>query len=356
MCNFVRGVLAATAVVVVASGLCRPAAAEERFDGVTIRIATYGGPWREIMDQTLSPKFAALGGKIEFVTGSPQVNFAKLIAARGQTPFDVFEVLDAQVPDFEQGDYLLPIDYAKLPNTQDLAESQRKPKLVAAWLTQEAICYNTAKFKELGLAPPTTYKDLAQPALAGHVMIPDINSGGGLSAFGGMAHAAGGGEVKFQPALDLVKSMKGAKFWTQGDQLTIAFQNGDIYAGMAHAGWCLRTKNVGVPVASVFPKIQGDTAGVAKEGWLGILKGTKNVAAAHWLLNAYVEANYQLAFAVKDGVVPVNRKAIAEMGKDPTFATMLQLDPALIAHEMRVDYTKVVVSDWTDGWNRMIAQ
>ena len=74
--------------------------AEQRFDGVTLRVGTWGGSWKETMVNVIVPQFEALGGKIEFVTGSPQANLAKLIAGRGRAPFDVMETLDAQEKDF----------------------------------------------------------------------------------------------------------------------------------------------------------------------------------------------------------------------------------------------------------------
>lgn len=353
ICGFAFRVIMVAALAVAALGTAR---AEERFDGVTLRIATFGGPWRDIMDKVLSPRFAALGGKLEFVTGSPQANFAKLVAGHGRAPFDVVELIDAQVPDYQQGKYLATLDLSKIPNKQYLDSYQYNDKMVASWETQEALCYNTEKFKQLGLAPLKTYKDLAQPALAGHVMIPDINSGGGLAAFGGFAIAAGGSESNFMPGVNVIKSIKGVKFWSQGDQVTLAFQSGDIYAAAAHAGWCLRTKNAGVPVQSVHPYIKPGVVGVAKQGWVGIVATSKNIEAAHWFLNQYLESNYQLTFAIDEGVVPVNRLAIAKMGENPTFAQMLQLTPELISHELRIDYSKANISDWIDAWNRMIAQ
>ena len=50
------------------------------FDGVTLKVATWGGSWKENMEKVIVPKFEALGGKIEFVTGSPASSFAKLVA------------------------------------------------------------------------------------------------------------------------------------------------------------------------------------------------------------------------------------------------------------------------------------
>lgn len=332
------------------------AAAQRRFDGVTLRVATFGGLWRETMDKEITPKFAALGGKIEYVTGSPQANFAKLVAGRGRAPFDVMEILDAQIGDFNQTDFLAAIDINKIPNKEFLAPYQYSPKLVASWLTQEALCYNVEKYKELGLAPPKTYKDLAHPALAGRVIIPDISSGGGLAAVGAFAAAAGGDEVNIKPGLELIKTLNTQKFWSQGDQVVLGLKSGDIYAAVVHAGWCLRAKKVGATVLSVHPEVKPGVVGVAKEGWLGIMKSSSNLEAAHWFINEYADAGYQLTFAIVNGVVPVNRLAIKKMGEDPVFAEMLQLEPETIAKELRIDYSKVNLSDWNDLWSRTVAR
>ena len=143
------------------------------------------------MEKIIVPKFEALGGKIEFVTGSPASSFAKLVAGRGRAPFDVMEVLDAQVGDFAQVDYLQPINLDLIPNKTNIQPFQYNNTYVGSWFTQEVICYNTEKFSELGLSAPKTYADLAAPALQDKVSLPDINSGAGLANFGGVIFAAG---------------------------------------------------------------------------------------------------------------------------------------------------------------------
>jgi putative spermidine/putrescine transport system substrate-binding protein len=330
--------------------------AAQRFDGVTLRIGTFGGLWRDTMDKELTPKFAAVGGKLEFVTGSPQTNFAKLVAGRGRAAMDVIELLDAQLGEVASSGYFADLDLAKIPNKQYLEPYQYSQSLIASWFTQESICYNVDKYKELALAPPKTYADLGNPALLGHVMIPDINSGGGLAAVGGFAYAAGGDETNISPGLELIRGLKALKFWSQGDQVVLAFQSGDILAAVAHSGWCLRARKTGSPVTTVHPFIKDGTVGVAKIGWLGIVKTSPNIAAAHWFLNEYLDASYQLAFSTTDGVVPVNRLAIAKMGEDPVVAEMLQLDPKAIAQELRIDYSKADLSVWNDQWNRIVVR
>jgi len=343
------------AVAGIVSALALPAAADGKFDGVTLRVATFGGSWKESLDATITPKFEALGGKIEYVTGSPQANLAKLIAGRGRAPFDVMEILDAQVPDFAATDFLAPIDLAKVPNTKYLADFQYNDMMVASWTTQETICYDKDKFAELGIAAPTTYKDLAIPALEGRISIPDITSGGGLANFGGFAYAAGGDEVNVGPGLELIKSLKALKFWSRGGETITQFGSGDIYAAVVHAGWCVRAKNAGYPVTSVHPVINDKIKGVAKEGWLGVMESSEHKEAAVWFINEYVGFDFQYRAATKNGIMPVNQEVIAKLGEDPVLAEMLVLEPAMIAKALRVDYSKVNTSDWIDQWNRMVS-
>ncbi len=53
--------------------------------------------------------------------------------------------------------------------------------------------------------------------------------------------------------------------------------------------------------------------------------------------------------------MPVNQEVIARLGEDPVLSEMLELDPAMIAKALRVDYSKVDTSDWIDQWNRMVS-
>ena len=122
------GASLAGAVVALVVGLWTPGAQGQAkpFDGVTLRVATFGGPWRDDLAKNLAPKIEALGGKVEFIIGSPQDNLAKLIAARGrEPPFDVVEILDAQVDQVIEGGLIIPLDYAAIPNASQIESWQR---------------------------------------------------------------------------------------------------------------------------------------------------------------------------------------------------------------------------------------
>jgi len=327
-----------------------------QFDGVTLSVGTWGGSWKENIVNVIVPKFEAEGGKIEFVTGSPQANLAKLIAGRGKAPFDIMEILDAQVQDFREAEFLQPLDLDAIPNKSHLESWQISDDTIGSWFTQEVICYNKDKYAELGLDAPKTYTDLGDPKLAGRVSIPDITSGGGLANFGAFAHAGGGDEANIAPGLELVKSINALKFWSRGGEVVTQFESGDVYAAVVHAGWCTRAKKAGSNVTSVHPYINDQHTGVHKHGWLGIMKSSENAAAANWFINEYIDQGFQFEFAVKSGVVPVNKDAIAMLSSDPVLDEMLQTTSEEISQQLRIDYSKADIPDWTDQWNRSVAQ
>ena len=102
-------------------------AQEERFDGVTIRVATWGGSWRDRMQELIGAEFEKRGGKVEYVIGNALENFNKLIAARGQKPpFDVMEFQsDLWKPLLDAG-FLAPLPFAKLPNAAGSPAAARR--------------------------------------------------------------------------------------------------------------------------------------------------------------------------------------------------------------------------------------
>ncbi len=355
------GASLAGAIVALSAGLWTQGAQGQAkpFDGVTLRVATFGGPWRDDLAKNLAPKIEALGGKVEFVIGSPQDNLAKIIAARGRdAPFDVVEILDAQVDQVVEGGLIIPLDYAAIPNASQIEPWQRMPNAIGIWTTQEVICYDKGKFAELGIPVPATYKDLANDKLQGRVMLADITGGGGLANFGGIVYAAGGDTSNVKPGLDLIRTIKGAKFWKAGADVIAAFKAGDIYAAVAHSGWCLRAvKYAGANVASAHPRINAAKTGVMKVGWLGVVKGTKNTAAAMYFVNAYLDEEFQLGFAKNTGVWPVNKKAMQRLRtEDPLFVSLNNIESADIDRMLRIDYKGVNVNSWYDQWNRAVSR
>ena len=327
-----------------------------RFAGETLRIGTFGGTNAEAIRAAVAPRIEATGAKLEFVTGSPQDNMAKVIAARrGEPPMDAFEILGAMLPQVQALNLLADLDYGLIPNAATLEPAQRQPRAVAIWTTQEMIVANAAKLAEQGIPIPASLKDLADPRLRGRVMIPDIGSGGGLEAVGAFALTAGDGTLDIDRGLQMIRGIEGLRLWKAGGEVVTAFKTGDIWVAVAHAGWAVRTEYAGVKVVST-PARLGPHTGLIKEGFMGIVRTSRRAALAALYIDAYLDAATQYAMTVKTGTVPVTAAARTSLAGVPVVRDQMILDPARIAAMTRIDYAHVDVADWNDRWNRVIAR
>jgi putative spermidine/putrescine transport system substrate-binding protein len=345
--------LAAVACFAVLAALSAPAQAG-KFDGVTVRLATFGGKWRDVVDAHVAKAFAAEGGKIEYILGQPSQNMAKLIAARGQAaPFDVMETMDNFMPSLVAGSFLDPLDAKQMPNTRDLPASAFDANHVMIWITQEGIIYNADKFKEAGIPVPTRYADLANPKLKGKVSVPDIGAGGAIPAIVGMAVETGGSETNIDPALELIQKIAPASFWSSSSNLQTQLTNGDVWAAAAQAGSVQRLKGQ-VPLGMVHVPV-GGKRGVLKQGYLVKIKGTKQSEAVDWIINQFLSLPMQLATSTEGGQIPVTRAALAELQKDKSLG-FLRLKSEEIAGMYQIDYGKVDQAAYVQKWNRVIGR
>lgn len=329
---------------------------DARFKGVTLRIGTWGSATRDSLKEYVASEIEKRGGTVEFVIGSPQDNLAKLIAARGQVPFDLYEFLGTMRPEIEGRNLLAKLNLRNIPNAKSVAALQPNDLMVPTWVTQEMIIYNPDKFRENGIPAPKSLADLRHPKLAGRVMIPDISSGGGIEAVGAFALTAGGDEANIGPGLRMIREVPGVRFWKAGGEVITQFKSGDIWAAMAHAGWAVRTAKAGVPVVTVPPQI-GARAGLLKDGYIGVVRGSKNQEAAEFFINTYLSAQAQFQFASKVGVVPVVQEARTRMAaEDSVLRDLLVLDGARIEAMARLDASKIDLSKWNDEWNRAVTR
>ncbi|MGQ0662987.1 MAG: ABC transporter substrate-binding protein [Pseudomonadota bacterium] len=359
-----QGLFNKTLGLAVAAGLAltlvaaeREAAAQDkRFAGVTLRVATYGGAWRDSVRDFVGNEIEKLGGKVEYVIGSPQDNLAKLLVARGRdVPFDVYEMSASIVPEALGAKVLAPIDLKNIPNIKYLDKHQYNDMMVASWITQESIVYNVEKFKELGIPKPERLQDLKNPKLAGKVSIPDISSGGGIEGVAAFAFAAGGNEDNIEPGLKLIKEINTLRFWKAGGEVVTQLKSGDVWAAVIHAGWGVRAVYAGVPAANSHP-IYGTKRGMIKEGFIGVVRNTKHQAAAEFFLNAYLAEEAQYQMSLNNGTIAVNRETQKRLGTTPVVKDFLMLEPEQLKNMARLDFEKVNLSKWNELWSRTVTR
>lgn len=350
------GAMIGMALVLAAGAATGTATAQEpRFDGVTLRVATFGGGWDKAVHEFIGVELEKRGGKVEYVLAPPREALAQLIAARGRTiPFDLVEMTDNTWVDTLEGKFLQPIDLAKIPNKKDLESFQFDEMKVASWVTQEGMIYDTEKFKQAGIQPPKRYSDLADPKLAGKVLMIDVSQAGSVHFLVGAARDAGGTDANLQPGLDLLSRIKARSYWKLGAEALTLLETGEAWVATMHAGFAIQGKKKNMPVQFAHPAVGGNV-GILKEGWLGVVRGTKVADAAAFFINAYIDAEAQEKLALRRGVVPVNKHARHALVKDPVLKDTLLLGDDQVRNMMRVDWQKLDL-DFSEKWARAVAK
>ena len=192
----------------------------------TLRVATWGGTWMQLLQQYVEPALHAHGTEVSYVLGQPDDNLAKLIAARGQTPpIDLIEYSENDRSSMLGAGVLAPIDYAHVPNAHGVQADWRLPDMVANSSTLDGIVYNADRFKEAGLAPPRTYADLADPQLRDRLAFGDITTPQGVKGLIAIAYENGGSETNLAPGMQAILRLRPRNLLQDLDADTDAIQD-----------------------------------------------------------------------------------------------------------------------------------
>ena len=328
------------------------------FAGATLRVATYGGPWKDGMKALIGTEMERLGCKVEFLTGPPSAHLAMLIVARGmEPPFDLCDIDEPSAPQFLNANVLQKFDSSRLPNSAGLISPIADGGfLVPDWVFEDGIVYNGDKFAALGIPKPTTYRDLLDPRLKGRVGVEDITGGLGLFVVYGFAYAFGGNENNVVPGLEAMKKLGATQYFTSNLEAQTALVDGNIWANAMGSSWALRLRRAGYDWAKFALLEVGNNVGIWERGHMGLAKGSRNVEAAHWFVNRLISAEVQFELAKRSGSVAVNRQAIAELDNIPLLHEILRLSPKEIANMRRVDFANIDIAKWQEEWDRIMVR
>ena len=330
--------------------------AQRPLDGTVLRIATWGGSWRDGIQTLVGARLEAMGAKVEYVLANPSENFAKLVAARGRdVPFDVMEATPEIVFTMVREGFVQKIDAAKIPSARALPAFAVNESYLISAISEDGIAYNEKKFTELGIPRPERYSDLINSKLEGHVAFPDVTVTMHWSAVVALARESGGSEATMDRAVEAVKRMKPLYYYPSSTDLVTRFNLGDVWAAPFHAGWVIRVKRTGFPLAHAHPKL-GSKVGFVNPIYLVIPKGSKNVAGAEAFLELYLSPEVQFEFSKKVGVVPMNRAARDRLTKDSEAALILLLTDEQLNNASSTDWTKLNADEWREKWNRLVGR
>lgn len=333
----------------------RSHAADTTLSGVTLRVATWGGTWMQLLKQYVEPTLRDRGATVEYVLGQPDDNLAKLIAARGQQPpIDLIEYSENDRSSMLGAGVLAPVDYKKLPNAQDVRAEWRLPSMVANSSTVDGIVYNAAQFKQAGIAPPRDYRDLANPKLSGRVAFGDITTPQGVKGLIAIAYENGGNETNLMPGMAAILRLKPRTFYKSWTQIFTQFKGGDVWAAHWHAGWVVRGRQAGIPLDIVLPPVAGKH-GVLSNTWLSPVKGSSAGAAALVFINQYLAPKPQQELGRRNGIRPINPQAADALAQsDPVLGSVLPLSQAAIERVFYPDILKIDMDALIDQWDRTV--
>jgi spermidine/putrescine-binding protein len=116
------------------------------------------------------------------------------------------------------------------------------------------IAYNKDKFKQAGIAEPTSWKDLWDPKLSGHISIPDIVNIQGRDFIIQTARLNGGGEDTPDKGIDQIAKIKAHSYYTGSNTVQAQLESGDVWVTVWNNMRAGAMAERGLPIRFVMPK------------------------------------------------------------------------------------------------------
>ena len=282
------------AVLVLAAG--STAATAQKAD-VTLRVASFAGPFGEALQKYSADLFTKhTGVKVEFQYANPADFLAKMIASRGrEAPFDIVCLDDDVTAAAIDAGVVQKLDPAIVTNLKHLYPDAVDKNGYGATLFFFAfgIAYNKDKLKQAGIPVPTSWNDLWDPRLAGHISVPDIINIQGRDFVVQMARLNGGDEATPEKGIDKIAQIKAHSYYTASNTLQAQLESGDVWVApwnnMRAAGMADR----GLPIGFVMPK-EGT---IGNSDTVNLVAGSRYPKEAQMLINYMLDPFAQLGMA-----------------------------------------------------------
>lgn len=340
--------IAATSATALAVGLAAaPVAAQE-----TLVINSFGGAYEEAHRALVIEPFEQMHDvTIEVVTAYSADALAQLRAQQGNPQFDVIHFSGGQEVTAAEEGLLVPIQPDELANydamypfaVEGIEQGHGPVYSVAA----VGLLYNT----EAVDAAPTSWTDLQDDRFAGHIVLTDISNTYGLLGLLMMNRVAGGSLDDIQPGLDVVSGLlDDAVIVKSSPEIQQNFAQNDAWIAPYAQDYAHTLRQAGLPVEFVQPE-EGSPAVFITAN---VVAGRPNIELAKQFVDFSLRAEAQVGWAEALRYSPTN--AEAELAEDLQDEVLYGAE----AIEGLVRFDPVVVnerrSEWTDMWNRTIAQ
>jgi putative spermidine/putrescine transport system substrate-binding protein len=311
--------------------------------------ACNGGGTQTEFEKNIFPEFSKRFGvpKLTYVVGQPADNVAKMRVQKSNPTIDVAWLAGGATYQAIDEGMLTDIDLSVVTNTSLLASNLIKQKqVVPVGVTSCGLLYHEEAYKKRGFAPPTSWWDMWDPKLKGHVGSYSIN----LTATSAflvkismmLTNQYKNVDAAFAKLRELRPNMLG--FYTSAGAYETATAQGDLWLQMNTSARAQQMRDSGLPIAFVQPK----EGLVGYETWLGAVKGAPHPNVAQAWINYLLSTEVQNKIPVTIGYNPVNREA-----KPP--ANLANYFPDLqkvFIPDWR--FVQSQLSTWVDRWNKEV--
>ena len=259
--------------------------------GGRVVVGTWGGDYSKLLAKNIdTPLLVPKKYEVVHDIGGDSERRAKMRAEarlpRGTS--DLQGLSAAQMFEMNDAGLCLPVDYAKIPNSQYLLPQMKYPYGVGHIYSGKVILYNP----KLITTPPTSFADALDPKHGNKLGIIDIQYQFTMMAAG---LASGGSMTNYEPGKERLLACRkaGAKILPTNEAMAQALQNEEVGICIMWKARAVQWQKAGAKVDTVAPK-EGIPLYIS--GFV-IPKNAQNKDAAHFWLNEMLEPSAQEAFA-----------------------------------------------------------
>ncbi len=251
-----------------------------------------------------------------------------------------------------------PIDLSRAPNAQHLADwayardKAGQTTVMTAGALGVGFLYNADEFAKHKIAPPKSWKDLADAAYAGRLGVTAPQSTMGTAALLMLAKLAGGNEENVDAGFAATKQILAQKntVFTWSSEMSNLLQLGDLWIAVNSSNLAPALRAKGLPIHFIWP---AEGAPTVNSG-LSLVKGGPCQQAAYEYIDLYFSPEFQAMRMRNGGGLSAN--ALAWKLLTPEQMADLDLQPDSLNRLVDLDWRKINANRpaWIERWQREI--
>ena len=311
--------------------------------------ATFTGSFEEAHRDVLLPAFKKATGQSMLLDPMLSVDqIAKVTAARNNPPIDLMLHDPGPALTAIGQDLVEPFPVASSAHCSDLIPEAQDGNGPSIFFQVVGLTYNPEKIK----TPPTSWKDLWNPAYKNRVGITNLNSTLGTGFLVEVSRMYGGNESNVEPGFDALKKLRPnlAAVAANPGALATLFAQGEIDISPGNFNQIQLLKARGVPVEFVVPQ----EGAIAFKTSIHIVKNSPNKELAAKLIDTALSPEVQTKLMQAPYlVIPTNAKVAMEgaIAKELVKSTEEMKQKFIFQDWKKINEQR---AQWVDRFNREI--